>query len=1002
MSDFTCLFVHTHFSSTGGPASPDEWCAAASDLGYSSLGIADRGPLAGHPAFARAARKHGITPLFGMELSLALPGTSTSTSTSGPLLQSVVLFCKSPEGLPNLSRLAEAAYGEWPGKEKSLLLDDLLAHSAGLLFVLAPTGEGYGVPTYSDLPENLLLDLGSKVKAAFGDAAFVGVLPGSSEAVEDTGKAADAVRLLGLPPVAFTYARYLSGGAAAFRALRLARRDADWSQEPVGSGAVPSVEDQPEHLKSSGEARDLFTGDKEAWGNRGRIVDLCSGAASLFSGQAADAQGERATLLEVVEAKLRTLLQVETLSDGVKQRLDEELALAEKQGTLASWSGIRLLADLSLNMSMPLGAPLGSAEGSLLGFAFGISPLDPTPYARPTWLTAGDMVPLPAPGVEVAGSGHDKLIAALYRQIGAGRLFYAACTREITALAAVQAARQALGAPAAMIKDLALQVIEKDWSALQEECADAAVAGVQSLALALRGTPLGFKPDPDNLLVNALLPPDIYWPRLQGSAEGRSWIPWSEETLRALALPLIGVQPSYGLSILQGALSMASQRAVPGLDLTNVDLKRALILSEDAAGILARGETVGIPFMANPPKGWKPDARPGNAALLFALSWGVTPQKGYTPPNIAEWSEITEESGGLLLFFDQLTALAERVLNMSPSEAAHLRSRLGKHPEATRAQLKDLSMQHGVDEKEAEALCDAVAAQAPKLVSRYTAEARGRAAMWSALIKAAHPAALMSSALMQAWQRGGPAYVTPVAEEARRVGVTLLPVDVQQSLAAHGPERDGTGWAVRWGLSALAMWDSNIARAFVDNRPSAGFGTLLELCECAGSVGLSVAQVEMLLAAGGADNLGGVARNRAALLMALPVFMEWACKSVAGRDNAQLFDVATAQPDEQSTRLHAPHTPRARYAMRAWEREKLGIDFTPAPEMDALRNGLDASGGLRSRLATTRLIAAGEVGSSVYLIGLLCRIRLVDTDPGIAASGPLAVGSIEDMEGCIE
>ncbi|MDQ3705048.1 MAG: PHP domain-containing protein, partial [Chloroflexota bacterium] len=81
MSRFTYLYLHTHFSRDGGPASPSQWCHAAAELGYQSLGVADRGPLAAFPAFSKAARAAGIRPVYGMEADIVLPSTGVAGET---------------------------------------------------------------------------------------------------------------------------------------------------------------------------------------------------------------------------------------------------------------------------------------------------------------------------------------------------------------------------------------------------------------------------------------------------------------------------------------------------------------------------------------------------------------------------------------------------------------------------------------------------------------------------------------------------------------------------------------------------------------------------------------------------------------------------------------------------------------------------------------------------------------------------------------------------------
>src|SRR5207237_10619365 len=85
---------------------------------------------------------------------------------------------------------------------------------------------------------------------------------------------------------------------------------------------------------------------------------------------------------------------------------------------------------------------------------------------------------------------------------------------------------------------------------------------------------------------------------------------------------------------------------------------------------------------------------------------------------------------------------------------------------------------------------------------------------------------------------------------------------------------------------------------------------------------------------------------------------------------------------------------------RAGEEPNLGAGVTDAAEMEALRRAIGDSGGLRSRLITTRAIGPANVGQSLYLVGLLHGIRQVE-DPNKGGQG-MAVALVQDLEGEIE
>ncbi len=122
------LHSSSAFSFLRGSSSPEDLVAQAARLGYGVVGLADRDGLAGAPRFFQAAKKAGVRPIVGAEVSL--PGDGF-----------VTLFVENPEGYRNLSRLLTSraratprATTQWNGLGQGFdepeLLEGLVALSA--------------------------------------------------------------------------------------------------------------------------------------------------------------------------------------------------------------------------------------------------------------------------------------------------------------------------------------------------------------------------------------------------------------------------------------------------------------------------------------------------------------------------------------------------------------------------------------------------------------------------------------------------------------------------------------------------------------------------------------------------------------------------------------------------------------------------------------------------------------------------------------------------------
>ena len=68
------LHAASAFSFLRGSSLPEELVARAAELGYSALALVDRDGLSGAPRFFKAARRAGLRPLVGAELTLAEGG----------------------------------------------------------------------------------------------------------------------------------------------------------------------------------------------------------------------------------------------------------------------------------------------------------------------------------------------------------------------------------------------------------------------------------------------------------------------------------------------------------------------------------------------------------------------------------------------------------------------------------------------------------------------------------------------------------------------------------------------------------------------------------------------------------------------------------------------------------------------------------------------------------------------------------------------------------------
>jgi DNA polymerase III alpha subunit len=982
-------------------------------LGYVSLGVADRGPLAAFPAFSKAARQAGIKPVYGMEADIVLPSTSMAAAST---VRPATFFARDKQGMDNLARLASLAYARWPQEEQPLSWEAVAEHSAGLALVLLAQNEG----TLASASADDLDQWGASIRGCFGETAFIGV------AHQDVQGLIAAAERMALQMVAMPAARYIRPeDKLSYEALQVARSRAGWAQSAHGS--VVASGSCTQHLLSPEDVAAQWATYPEALENAAQLTEMCAGVGYLdeFATQTLQAGTpvERPRLQSLAEEHLLRRLEVDTLPEAVRQWLDDELAAYDKQNALAAWSALGAICERARSRNgspaSPLGAPLGTVDGSLLAYAFGISLINPVDYPRPSWLLANEGTRvLPVPGIELPANKRDEMIADLAHGYGDERTALAACFIDIDPLMALSAASEVLGT-GADIRPLALQAISQGWSAFaaDQTGSESEVITPAGLALTLKATPIAVKPDPDMLLVapaGAKLPS---WLPVLRRDESRTsaWVPVTEETVAEMRLPAVALRPSATLAALANTVAYIAQYPVPGLAVEDLDLTGYPQLSPEVSKALTKGDLVGIPYLSPAAvKGWKGELTPAALATLVARS--AATRKPADAPKLDAWAEHTENTGGSLLFRDQFEVLVTAVAGFAPAEAHHLRRLLlkGGTDDAT-VQLKERfstgCVERGIDAEATETLWQGLAASAPDLQSRCSIAVRARTVMWAAFFKATHPAAFVAAHLLTAIGRGATA-VPQLVGAAHRLGVGIKAPDVSHSQPVPTLERGGSEWTILWGLTLLPGWSPEVASRFAAARPRGGFTGMADLVQAAVVAGANMEQLEVLVRSGACDSLGGKARSRDGLLEALPEWLDWARSgeadsNAAGAGPVDLFSFNDAQPaappSEEATLGNDAPTPRERYLRREWELTQLGVAFTPATEMESLKREIERSH-LRARLLRSAQIGEEHVGKSINLVGLLTCVRTVSSPPtnGSAPGECMCVAWVEDTEGAIE
>jgi error-prone DNA polymerase len=153
------LHCHSAFSFLDGASHPEQIALEAAALGYAALALTDHNGLYGSMAFAQAAKRHGLQPITGAEVTL-LDGSH------------VTLLAETPAGYANLCRLiTETHLGREDRRDPRLDFASLEARHEGLM-VLSGCRSGFLPTVLKNEGRTTARRVAERCRSVFGRESF--------------------------------------------------------------------------------------------------------------------------------------------------------------------------------------------------------------------------------------------------------------------------------------------------------------------------------------------------------------------------------------------------------------------------------------------------------------------------------------------------------------------------------------------------------------------------------------------------------------------------------------------------------------------------------------------------------------------------------------------------------------------------------------------------------------------------------------------------------------
>ena len=1014
MPPFTHLHLHTEYSLLDGLCRIPDLVDQARKHHMEALGLTDHGSMYGAIDFYLACQNAGIKPIVGCELYVAQGSRLSRNPNADKNAQHLTVLARDLVGYRNLVQLVTRAHVEGFYYRPRVDRELLERHAEGLIVLSGcPTAE---VPT--------LLSQGRREEAAltarwyqerFDDYYIEVQEHGDPELAPLYKDLVAFAREQGLPLVATNDVHYVRQDHATAQDLLVCIQ----TNTTVQDEKRMRMYNDSFYLKSPDEMAALFSELPEAVANTQRIADRCDlklefGRLNIPEvprppGVTAD---EHLANLAWEGARHR----YGSPPEDARRRLEYELEVIRDTRFSTYFLVVHDLVQFARRRGILLGVR-GSAAASLALYCLGVTDLDPLEYDLffERFLNRERPEP-PDIDLDFQDDRRDEMLTYAVERYGTERVAHIITFGTMGARAALRDVGRALAMPYAEVDRVARLVPFHPAMTLERALAeseelrllrgeDPSVSRLIASAQELEGVARHVSTHAAGIVISKEpLTQIVPLQRPTRGDEGSQVLmtQFAMDPIAALGLLKVDFLGLANLTILDKARSFILQTR--GLD---VDPQHVPLDDAKTYDLIGRGETRGLfqlegGGMTRWAKELKPISLKEVAALIALFRPGPMQNiptyirakfgQEQARPVHPSLEPLLRETYGVIVYQDQVLRIAQLVAGYTWGEVDAFRKAMGKKiVEKMREERQHFL--RGAQERaytlgEATRIFELIEPFAGYGFNKAHAAAYALLSYQTAYFKANYPAEFMA-ALMTAY--GGVAdKVAGAVGECRRLGIPVLPPDVNHSQVDFSLEPVDDAWGVRFALGAIKNVGESAATSLVNARARSPFASLDDFCRRLDARVVNKRALESLIKVGALADFG----PRGALLAAGDRLIALAQQEQRRRESGQatMFDL---WGDEVPTPL--PAVPLAADEVPldvqlAWEKELTGGYLSEHPFGRAFR---DLSG------AITAL--CGDVneemhGQAVVVAGMVRQVRQLVTRDGKA----FAVTIIEDLEGSLE
>jgi DNA polymerase-3 subunit alpha len=960
---FVHLHLHTEYSLLDGAIRIPDLMKKSVEYGMPAVAISDHGNMYGVIEFYQAAQKAGIKPLIGCEVYMA-PGKRTDRSASSARDASFHfnLLAKDFTGYSNLVKLVSEAYLTGFHYKPRIDKELLAAHSEGLI----------GLSSCLKGEISVAIQNGDLKKAEETAGIFRDIFGSGNFFLEMQDHGLEQQHLvnsqlkkiaakLDLPLVATNDAHF----------LERSHHEAHDVMICIGTSAMVHDERRMRYptevyFKSPAEMAALFGDCPDALKNTLKIAEMCDlklefGVSKYPAYEPPTGKARESYLRELCYEGLSKRFGERAETDKeLRNRLDYELSVIEKTGFTSYFLIVWDFIHFAKSHGIPVGPGRGSAAGSLIAYVLSITDLDPLRFGLifERFLNPERVSP-PDIDVDFCQNRRGEVIEYVRQKYGERAVSQIITFGTLGAKSVVRDVGRVLGFSYSDADRIAKMIpnelgitlssaYEKNPELKQAVDTEESTQQLWGLATLLEGLTRNTGIHAAGVVIGDK-PLDEYIPLCRGNDEEvvTEYAMGPLTDLGMLKMDFLGLKT---LTVLDDASILIRQREAQ-FSLENIPL-------EDRAtfDLLNRGETIGVfqlesGGMTNLCKQFDVNAiddiialialyRPGPMELIpdyIKRKKGLTKIK-YEHPLL---KDVCADTYGVMIYQEQVQRAANVLAGYTLGQADLLRRAMGKKDKEKMAKergnfIAGCKRVNDIDEKKANAIFDLLEKFAGYGFNKSHSAAYGLISYQTAYLKANYPVEFMAGLLSN--EVNNTDKISVFVAECQRMGMAILPPDINRSSLKFVPEATEHGNGIRYGLAAIKnIGEASMAAAIKERENAGPFKSLDDYCGRLDSRSVNRKSLESLIRAGAFDFTG---QDRAQLFAQIDQALAAGAALHKDRLTGQvsLFgDLELAPAAGKRNGRTAEFTPWSLSEKLAYEKELLGFYVTGHP-LDAYRD----------------------------------------------------------------